>query len=83
MLLSYATLVGARDALVEDAEPAAVASSVAAGMEAILLAIFLQAPPSGIVMSGVLGQVVWLILRVTGAAMLLSIGIAFRNQVAR
>ena len=48
-----------------------------------LLAIFLQSPPSGIVMSGVPGQIVWLVLRVAGAAMLLSIGIAFRNQIAR
>jgi hypothetical protein len=52
-------------------------------LQVALLAIFLQAPPSGIVLSGVLGQIVWLVLRVTGAAMLLSIGIAFRNQVAR
>jgi 5-methylcytosine-specific restriction protein A len=35
MLLLYASLVQARDALVEDADPAAVASSVAAGMEAM------------------------------------------------
>ena len=48
-----------------------------------LLAIFLQSPPSGVVFFGVLGQVVWLLLRVTGAAMLLSIGVAFRNQVSR
>jgi hypothetical protein len=52
-------------------------------LQVTLLAIFLQAPPSGIVLSGVLGQIVWLVLRVMGAAMLLSIGIAFRNQVAR
>jgi hypothetical protein len=48
-----------------------------------LLAVFLQAPPSGIAMSGALGQIVWLLLRIAGAAMLISIGIAFRNQVAR
>jgi hypothetical protein len=52
-------------------------------LQVALLAIFLQPPPTGIAMSGVVGQVVWLLLRITGAAMLLSIGIAFRNQVAR
>jgi hypothetical protein len=52
-------------------------------VQVALLAIFLQAPPGGVVLSGVLGQIVWLVLRVTGAAMLFSIGIAFRNQVAR
>jgi uncharacterized protein YjbI with pentapeptide repeats len=52
-------------------------------LQVALLAIFLQAPSSGIVLSGVLGQIVWLVLRITGAAMLLSIGIAFRNQIAR
>jgi hypothetical protein len=49
----------------------------------VMLSIFFQPPPEGISFSGFLGQAVWLLTRLFGAAMLLSIGVAFRNQVAR
>jgi hypothetical protein len=49
----------------------------------VLLAIFFQPVPDGLVFVGFTGQAVWLLIRLIGAAMLLSIGVAFRNQVAR
>jgi hypothetical protein len=52
-------------------------------VKVVLLAVFLQPPPQGIALEGVAANVVWIILRVFGAAMLISIGVAFRNQVAR
>jgi uncharacterized protein YjbI with pentapeptide repeats len=52
-------------------------------LEVVLLATFLQPPPSGISLAGPLAQGVWLLLRLTGAAMIVSIAVAFRNQVAR
>jgi uncharacterized protein YjbI with pentapeptide repeats len=52
-------------------------------LEVVLLAIFLQAPPNGVSLSGPSSVLIWLLLRVTGAAMLVSIAVAFRNQVAR
>jgi uncharacterized protein YjbI with pentapeptide repeats len=52
-------------------------------MEVVLLAIFLQSPPDGVSLPGPLSVLLWLLLRVTGAATLVSLAVAFRNQVAR
>jgi uncharacterized protein YjbI with pentapeptide repeats len=61
--------------------------SVCAGwettMRVVLLAIFLQGPPPEALLGGLIAEVIWITLRVSGAAMLIAIAVAFRNQVAR
>jgi hypothetical protein len=52
-------------------------------IKVVLLALFLQPPPEGVSLQGLAGQVIWLMMRLFGAAMLFSIALAFRNQVAR
>jgi hypothetical protein len=49
----------------------------------VLRSVFFQSPQEGVVLSGVLANIVWIMVRIGGAAMLLFLGIAFRNQVAR
>jgi hypothetical protein len=39
--------------------------------------------PQGASFSGFIGQAIWLLARLLGAALLFSIGVAFRNQVTR
>ncbi len=51
--------------------------------EVALRALFQQPPPAGVELRGLLVATVWLLVRVISAAMLLFLGIAFRNQVAR
>ena len=48
-----------------------------------ILALFFQDPPSGVELSGIGSDAIWLLLRVTGAGMLVAMAVAFRNQVAR
>lgn len=52
-------------------------------IKAVLMAVSLQSPPDEIDLAGFAGNLVWLFARFGGAAMLVSIGVAFRNQIAR
>jgi hypothetical protein len=52
-------------------------------LEVVLLAIFLQPVPAEASLTGPLSVLTWLLLRIVGAAMLVSFAVAFRNQVAR
>jgi len=51
--------------------------------EVALRAVFLQGPADGVVVEGLVTTAVWLLVRLIGAGMLLSFGVAFRNQIAR
>lgn len=52
-------------------------------IEVALRAAFQQSPQDSVFVEGLLVTTVWLLVRIVSAAMLLSFGIAFRNQVAR
>jgi uncharacterized protein YjbI with pentapeptide repeats len=52
-------------------------------LRVIMLTIFFQPLPDGVAFPGLAGLSVWLLLRLFGVAMLLSIGVAFRNQISR
>jgi hypothetical protein len=52
-------------------------------LKAVLLGLSFQGIPSGLSLPGVLSNLVWILARVSGVAMLVSIGVAFRNQIAR
>lgn len=52
-------------------------------LRVVFLAASLQGAPEGVSVPGLAGNAVWLLARFGGAAMLLSIGVAFRNQIAR
>lgn len=52
-------------------------------LKAVLLGVSFQGMPSGMSLPGVLSNLVWILARVSGVAMFVSIGVAFRNQIAR
>jgi uncharacterized protein YjbI with pentapeptide repeats len=67
--------------------PTAEATGGCAGWQdvsrVILSAVSFQGLPDGLSLPGLLANLVWVTARFAGAAMLLSIGVAFRNQIAR
>jgi hypothetical protein len=65
------------------AKAAATCVGWATRLKVVILAVSLQGVPDGARLAGIAANVVWLIGRFGGAAMLLSIGLAFRNQISR
>jgi uncharacterized protein YjbI with pentapeptide repeats len=67
--------------------PFLVATGQCAGwpeaLKVVLLGISFQGLPSGLSLPGVLSNLVWVLARVASVSMLVSIGVAFRNQIAR
>jgi uncharacterized protein YjbI with pentapeptide repeats len=55
----------------------------AASLTTVLYAVTFQSVPEGFRLEGIVASAAWILARVGGAAMLLSIGVAFRNQIAR
>jgi hypothetical protein len=49
----------------------------------VMLAVSLQGVPDGVRLGGIPANAVWLLARVGGAAMLVSVAVAFRNQISR
>jgi Pentapeptide repeats (9 copies) len=68
-------------------QSAGSAAGECAGWDATLrlvtLAVSFQGVPDGTTLEGLASNAVWLFARFAGAAMLVSVGVAFRNQVAR
>lgn len=52
-------------------------------LRVVLLGVSFQGIPSGLSLLGVFSNLVWILARGFGVAMLVSIGVAFRNQIAR
>ena len=52
-------------------------------VKVVVLGVSFQGLPSGVLLPGVLANLAWVVARFAGVTMLVSIGVAFRNQIAR
>ena len=52
-------------------------------LRTVFMAVFLQGPPQGVELVGIVSTTLWLLVRVAGLVALASITVAYRHQVSR